>query len=102
VKVSQGDDTETWVLTILKNFKHSVSIKYLESIQLKDGRTEWTVAQQKDDEDGTKPLTFCSNRVVAIIAGMKLDFDKTVSQAEKPLTFFDVVKEKEVETVQNS
>jgi hypothetical protein len=102
VKVLQGDDTEIWVLTILKNFPHKMSIKYLEAIQLKDGHTLWFVAQQKDDEDGRKPLTFCSNRVVAIVMGMSLDFDDTVSQAEKPLTFFDVVKEKEEEAVQNS
>jgi hypothetical protein len=105
MKVLQGDDTEVWVLTILKTFPHKVSIKYLEAIPLKDGRTEWTVAQEKDDDEGRKPLTFCSDRVVAIVAGMGLDFSKTVSQAEAPLTFFDVVKEKEekeVETVQNS
>jgi hypothetical protein len=102
MKVLQGNDKEVWVLTILKNFPHKISIKYLEAIPLKDGHTLWFVAQQKDDEDGTKPLTFCNNRVAAIVAGMKLDFDETVSQVDKPLTFFDVVKEKEVEAVQNS
>jgi hypothetical protein len=102
MKIVQGDDKDTWVLTILKNFPHKIKIKYLEDVLLKDSQTEWTVAQVLYDEDGTKPLTFCNDRVVAIVMGMSLDFSKTVSSAEKPLTFSDLVKEKEGEAVQNS
>jgi len=102
IKIAQGDDKEVWVMTVLKNVPHNIKIKYLEDMFLKDGRTEWFVAQKKDDEDGTGPLTFCNDRVSAIVMGISIDFRQTVSVAEKPLTFFDVVKEKAKEAVQNS
>lgn len=99
LKIVQGDDKEVWVMTVLKNVPHSIKLTYLEDIFLKEGRTEWYVAQKTDDENGTGPLTFCNDRVAAIVMGINPDFTDTVSVVEKPLTFFDVVKEKEAEAV---